>query len=228
MKHSKTLGLVGGLGVEAGIYYYERLVEAHAQAGATPRLLMVHADVRRAMGHVINGELEQLARYLGGLIRQLAAGGAEVAAIPAVTPHICIDALVEASPIPLVSILEATSDALRRRGLRRIALFGTRFVIESDLYGALPGSIAAVRPLPAEIERIDHLYRTYAVTGQGGEPERDEFTRIANELCTREHLDAVVLAGTDLSALFESHEPAFPYADTSQIHINAIMQTLLS
>lgn len=223
----KTFGLVGGLGVEAGIYYYEHLIRAHADLGVPLRLLLVHADIRKAMGHVIDGEPDRLAEYLTGLIRQLAAGGAEIAAIPAVTPHICIDAVIQASPIPLVNILEATSSELQKRGLRRIALFGTRFVIESDLYGALPDSIEAVRPRAEEIARIDHLYRAYAVSGQGGQAELAEFTQIANELCEREGLDAIVLAGTDLSALFASHEPTFPYADASQIHIDAIMKELL-
>lgn len=227
MTTSKTFGLVGGLGVEAGIYYYEHLIQAHAELGMPLRLLLVHADIRKAMGHVIDGEPELLAEYLTGLIRQLAAGGAQIAAIPAVTPHICIDAVAQASPIPLVNILQATAAELQKRGLRRIALFGTRFVIESDLYGALPDSIDVVRPRPEEIVRIDHLYRTYAVTGHGGQAERAEFTQIANTLCEREQLDAVILAGTDLSALFESNEPTFPYADASQIHINAIMQALI-
>lgn len=225
---TRTLGLVGGLGVEAGIYYYAHLVKAHADLGVPLRMVLVHADISKAMGHVIAGEREQLAEYLVRLIEQLANGGAGLAVIPAVTPHICIDAVVKASPIPLLSILDALANDLQRRGFRRIALFGTRFVIESNLYGALPPSIEVVRPAGEELARIDHLYRTYAVSGKGGEQEREEFTHIASELCARERLDAIVLAGTDLSALFESHEPAFPYVDASQAHIAAIMECLKS
>lgn len=224
--HLRTLGLIGGLGVEAGIFYYEHLVKAHAERGVPLRMLLAHADIRKAMGHVIDGERDELAAYLTSLIRQLAAGGAQVAVVPAVTPHICIDAVIAASPIPIVNILEALAAELQERNVRRVALFGTRFVIESDLYGALPASIDVVRPQPEELARIDHLYRSYAVNGEGGAAERDEFTRIANELCSRERLDTVVLAGTDLSALFESHEPAFPYVDSSQVHIGAIMRRL--
>lgn len=223
---TKTFGLIGGLGVEAGIFYYQHLVKAHERLGTPLRMVLVHADIRKAMGHVIAGEREDLAQYLTGLIRQLAAGGAEIAAIPAVTPHICIEAVAAASPVPLVNILQAVSGEIQKRGLRRIALFGTRFVIESDLYGALPSSVHVVRPRPEELARIDHLYRSYAVSGAGGADERAEFTGIANDLCRRENLDAVILAGTDLSALFESHEPQFPYLDASQIHIAAIMERI--
>lgn len=223
---TKTFGLIGGLGVEAGIFYYQHLVKAHERFGVPLRMVLVHADIRKAMNHVIAGERDELAEYLSALIRQLAAGGAEIAAVPAVTPHICIDAVEEASPVPLVNILQAVSAEIQKRGLRRIALFGTRFVIESDLYGALPSSIQVIRPRPEELARIDQVYRSYAVSGTGGDGERAEFTEIANELCEREQLDAVILAGTDLSALFESHEPEFPYLDASRVHIDAIMERL--
>jgi aspartate racemase len=226
LTQTRTLGLVGGLGVEAGIFYYEHLVKEHAKLGVPLRMLMVHADARQAVGHVSAGEIDELAQYLTAFIRQLAAGGASLAAIPAVTPHICIDAVVAASPIPMVNILDVLAEHFEARGLTRIALFGTRFVIESDLYGALPASIRVVRPNPGEIERIDHLYRSFAVGGEGGADERAEFTNIANALCRRENLDAVILAGTDLSALFADDPPDFPYVDASQVHIDAIMRRL--
>lgn len=223
---TRTFGLVGGLGYEAGIYYYKHLLEAHTRLGIPLELVLVHADIRTAMGHVIAGEREQLAQYLGGLVRRLAVAGAEIAAIPAVTPHIAIDAVTASSPIPMVNILAAIAAGLQQRSMHRVALFGTRFVIESDLYGALPDSIEVVRPAAEEIARIDQLYRAFAISAKGGDAERAEFTVIANELCARERLDAVVLAGTDLSALFEGYEPAFPYVDASQMHIDAIMQAL--
>ena len=222
----RTLGLIGGLGYEAGMYYYGQLVRACEERGQTLRMLLVHAEIRKAMGHVAAGERDELAAYLRALVAQLAAGGAEIAAIPAVTPHLVIDAVAQDSPVPLVSMLEALSTDLQQRGMRRVALFGTRFVIESDLYGALPAAIEAVRPRPEEIDRIDSLYRSYAMSGQGGAAEREAFTAIARELCARERLDAVVLAGADLSALFDGYEAPFPNVDASQVHIAAILDRL--
>ncbi len=42
-------GLIAGLGVGAGIFYYRSLVKAHLATGLSPSLLMVHADVRCAL-----------------------------------------------------------------------------------------------------------------------------------------------------------------------------------
>lgn len=224
---TRTLGLVGGLGLEAGIFYYERLAKTCENAGALLRMLLVHGDAQTSVGHMFAGEHAQLAAYLSGLIGQLAAGGADIAAIPAVTPHVCIADVVSASPIPIVNMLEVLSAELQRSKLRRIALFGTRFVIESDLYGSLPSSIEPVHPSRSEIERIDEMYRNYAVHGHGGASERAEFTAIANGLIAREGVESIVLAGTDLSSLFAAEKPAFPYVDASELHINAILERIL-
>jgi aspartate racemase len=226
MTQTRTLGLIGGLGLEAGIYYYEHLAKAHEQRGELLHLVLVHAHAPTAVGHMFAGEREQLAQYLLGFIRQLAAAGAELAAIPAVTPHACIDLVVRESPIPVVSILDALACELDARGVRRIALFGTKFVIESELYGSLPPSTQAVRPSDEETARIDHLYRSYAVQGVGGDAERAEFDELGKRIAQRERLDAIVLAGTDLSALYEGREPAFPFIDASKVHIDAIMREL--
>src|SRR5208282_543685 len=96
------VGLVGGLGVGATIYYYRELVKAHAAIGRALNLVMVHADVNRVLKYASAGEAVPMAEYLAGLVRRLAAAGAECAVLPAVTPHLCAVELAGLSPIPLV------------------------------------------------------------------------------------------------------------------------------
>jgi aspartate/glutamate racemase len=61
--------------------------------------------------------------YFERLIELLASGGAELAAISAVTPHICIPELQRISALPLVNIMEETAAEIRARGYKRVALF---------------------------------------------------------------------------------------------------------
>ena len=72
---TRTFGLVSGLGVGAGMFYYKALVDAHLALGLSPRLLTVHADVRYVMSQAAARETRQLAEYLAGLLQQLASGG---------------------------------------------------------------------------------------------------------------------------------------------------------
>jgi aspartate racemase len=106
-KESRTLGLVAGLGMGAGVFYYRSLVEAHLARGLSPLLVMIHADVRHVMGLAEGRESRKLAEYLAGLLRRLAAAGADVATIPAFSPQICAEELETLTPLPLISVLDA-------------------------------------------------------------------------------------------------------------------------
>src|ERR1700722_15936937 len=107
----RNLGLIGGLGPGATIHYYRELVKA--QAG---EMLIVHADMARVLGDVQRGDRAGLAEYFARLIDRLARGGAEFAAISAITPHFCIRELEKISPLPLVNIIQEIGTEIRARG----------------------------------------------------------------------------------------------------------------
>lgn len=141
----RCLGLIAGLGPEATVHYYRSLLRAHEARQARMRLTMIQADMPRVVDLVRQDAKQELADYFAGLISSLKAGGAEIAAIPAVTPHLCRVELEAVSPLPLVDILSAVRAELEARKLRRVAIFGTRFTIESALFGEL-GETCVVTP----------------------------------------------------------------------------------
>jgi aspartate racemase len=204
----RSFGLIGGLGPGATIHYYRELVKA--QSG---EFLIVHADMERVRGYVEHGDRAGLAGYFAPMIERLARGGAEVAAISAVTPHICIRELEKISALPLVNIIETTAAEIRSRGYKRVALFGTRFVVESRMFGMLEG-VEVVVP-----EQVETIYSAYMNIVNGGTEDR---TRIAQEL----PVDAVLLAGTDLAQVFDETNTEFSHIDCAKVHIQAILREL--
>ena len=208
----KTLGLIGGLGPLATIHYYRELVD-----GDAGEMLVIHADMKHALGYVTRGDRDGLASYFARLIERLAGGGAQVAAISAITPHICIRELEKITPLPLVNIVEEIGAEIRARGYGRVALFGTRFVVESRMYGMLEG-IEVVVP-----EQVAEIHDAYMQIVNGGiEQPRETLVRIAKDLAA----DAIVLAGTDLSMVFNETNTPFPHVDGAKVHIRAILREL--
>jgi aspartate racemase len=207
----RNFGLIGGLGPAATVHYYQELTKAKAG-----EMLIVQADMEYGLKYVQRGDRAGLAEYFARLIDRLAKGGAELAAIPAVTPHICIRELEKISPLPLVNIVEVTGEELRSRGFKRVALFGTRYVVESRMFGMLEG-VDVIVPEPDQVQAIHDAYmRTVA----GGTEGRAILSRIAHEL----PVDAVVLAGTDLAMIFDESNTDFPHVDCAKIHIAAILR----
>jgi aspartate racemase len=220
------LGLIGGLGVGATVHYYQELVKAHAARGWTPHLLIVHADVNRVLTHARDGSITQLAEYLAGLIRQLQGGGARIAAVSAITPHICIGELTRISPLPIVNLVEEVAGEIRRRGLKRVALFGTRFTMETALFGQLAGIADAIKPKPDEIDSIHETYLQLVSHGAGSRQQLETLTQIAHALRERDGVEAIVFAGTELSLVFNEGNTDFPHIDCASLHLDAIMRRL--
>ena len=61
----------------------------------------------------------------------------------------------------------------------------------------------------------------------GGTKEQyEELTRIAQTLCARDRVEAILLAGTDLALVFHEGNTPFPYLDCAAAHIRAIVERL--
>jgi aspartate racemase len=206
-----NLGLIGGLGPVATVHYYREL--AKAQAG---ELLIIQADMDRVLGDVKRGDRIGLAEYFARLIERLARGGADLAAISAVTPHLCIRELEKISALPLVNIIDEVGVKIRSLGYKRVALFGTRFVVESRMFGMLEG-VDVIVP-----DQVETIHDAYMQTVAGETEGRVILSQIAREL----PVDAIVLAGTDLSLIFDETNTDFAHVDCAKVHIEAIMRAL--
>ena len=209
----------------ATTYYYERLAKGCERHGFTLDIVITNAHTPRVFEYVEARDRVGLAEYLNGYIGRMKASGAEMAAIPAVTPHYCLKELAAASPVPIVSIFDPLSRELARRGSRRVAIFGTRFVIASKLFGALEG-IEFIQPSADEVDLIHNTYVELAATGKGSREQHEKLTAIAKTLVRRDTVDAILLAGTDLTLLFNDGNTDFPSVDCAALHVAEILWCL--
>jgi aspartate racemase len=220
-----SVGIVGGLGVGATVHYYERIAAACKARGVVPDLVIVHADVDYGQGLVRAGKLDELADYLAAFIDRMGRAGAAAAAIPAVTPHICIAEIIRRTRVPIISIVDPIARELRARKLKRVALFGTTFTMEGGLWGLLSG-VEIVKPQPDEIAFIGQAYQRILDTQKADAGDAAGLRGIANELQRRDGVEAILLAGTDLAVMFDETTAGFPAIDVARLHIDAIVERL--
>lgn len=226
MNKSRCIGLVGGLGVGATVHYYDKLAKAHEAQGRALDIVIVHADTSRVFEYVQANDRNGLAKYLEGYIRRLKAAGAEVAAIPAVTAHFCVRELIAISPLSMVNIFEPLVRELAERGAKRVAVFGTRFVMESKLFGELR-HVEIIQWRPSELECIHETYVELARSGKGSGEDHGKLTALAHTILKRDGVDAVILAGTDLALLFKENNTDFPHIDCAALHVREILKRVL-
>lgn len=226
-KKTRCIGLLGGLGVGAAIHYYKDLALGAERQNRALDLVMAHAQTSWVFEYVDVGDREGLAAYLNGFIVRLQAAGAEFAVIPAVTPHYCIRELTAISPLPVLGIFEPLVRELAARQVRRISVFGTRQVIRAALYGQV-GDVEVVNARPEEVDAIHSLYLGLLNKASGLDEQHHKLTELAHTILTRDQVDAIVLAGTDLKLVFNESNTDFPYIDCAALHLEAIGQALLS
>ena len=79
--------------------------------GSYPSLLINSIDLKKMLDLISAGRLADVTRFLLDELGKLARAGAEFGLFASNTPHIVFDDLALRSPIPLISIVEATCDA---------------------------------------------------------------------------------------------------------------------
>lgn len=225
MQKSLCLGLIGGLGVGATVHYYEQLAKGCEQLGLQLDIVITNAQTARVFEYVEAGDRDGLAEYLNGYIRRMKTAGAAIAAIPAVTPHFSVKELQAISPVPVVSIFEPLLRELSARATRRVAIFGTRYVIAGELFGALK-DVEVIRQTPDEVDIVHTTYVELAATGIASPDKHKKLTALAKTIIRRDSIDAIILAGTDLSLLFNESNTDFPHLDCAALHIAAILDRL--
>ena len=224
----RTFGLVAGLGVGAGVFYYRSLVAEHLARGLTPQSLMTHGDVRLTLRLAQERKVDELASYLAGLLRQLAAGGCTVATIPAFAPQVCAKQLAEITPLPLVGLLESIAAEVKRRGFTRLGVLGARVTMETRLFGTLSEHAEVIVPAAPDLDLVAATYSKLVQTESAPPEELESVRALAHKLIEKERLDAILLAGTDWSFVFNEKSADFPHVDGARTHIRAIMQELVA
>src|SRR5689334_22879891 len=105
-------------------------------------------------------QLGEAQEYLLAELRRLASARADIGALAANTPHIVFEGLRRESPIPLISIVEATCEAARTRGMKRLGLFGTRFTMQAKFYPEVFAAAGIALVMPGEQDQV-YIHEKY-------------------------------------------------------------------
>jgi len=229
----RRLGVIGGLGPESTIDYYKTFVEVWRRErpdGSYPPLIIDSLDVQKAIALVTAGDMHGLTEYLVESVQRLARGSAELALMSANTPHLVFDEVRAASPIPMISIIEAASRAAAARGMKRVALFGTRFTMQSSMYpdGLRRDGIEVIVPSDDEQTFIHEKYLGELIPGIFRDETREKLVAIIHAIHARSPIDAVILGGTELPLILR--EPSYggvTMLDTTRIHVEAAVREMV-
>ena len=220
---SRKIGLIGGLAYRSGLFYYDQIFQRYEQANRPLNLILRHADVKKVIALIGANDRSGLGEYLADLSNELFAAGVDVVGVAAVAPHLAFAEMSQAARGPIVNILDTVAPSLEASGTNRIAIFGLRSVMTTNLYGTVPKEEAAILPR-AVVDEVHSMYVAISLEGKvGTQPEYDRLNAIALNLMEKKGVQRVILAGADLSSFYSERKPNYPHVDMALLHVNQII-----
>ena len=227
-----VVGIVGGIGPESTIAYYRAIVakvRARNENAGYPRIIINSIDASAMLALIPQQRFDDLATMLAREVDALGRAGADFALIAAGTPHLVFDDVRARTSVPLISIVEATRDVAVGLRLRRLALLGTRFTMDATFYADALASagIEVVAPPQNDRDYVHQRYMTDLFSGDIPQSTREGITAVVARMITADHVDGVIVGGTELFPLVEDFRRlGTAVLDTADIHAEAAVDRL--
>jgi aspartate racemase len=223
----KTVGIIGGLGPETTAHFYLEIVFGCSNLSVRrPQILISNVAIPLKIEKEIITEAKNEKNILPFLIhsaKQLENGGADFIVIPCNTVHLFIKEIKKSVKIPVLSIIEETSNFLRSEKIKKIGLLGTTATINNklfDKYLKLNGIEMKTPNNSSQLklgEIIHHL-----VKGEKSRKDKKEFLKIIDKF----NVSNIIFACTDLQ-LFNMKIEGIKIFDTMEILAKATVLEIL-
>jgi len=224
---TQHIGIVACSAEGAALCYRTIAAEGDAVVGrhAHPEMTLHTFPLSRYMAGIEAGDWAAVAELMLSSAGKLAAAGADFAICPDNTIHQAFDLVAPRSPIPWLHIAEVVAAEARRRGFRRLAVTGTRYLMEGPVY---PSRLSAAGiehrlPDPEERERIHRIIFDELVYGRTTGPSCDTFVRVIERM-KGEGCDAVVLGCTEIPLLIDDSVSPLPTLDSTRLLARATLR----
>ncbi len=230
----KTVGIIGGIAPESTIQYYRLIIalyRSQKQDGTYPQIIINSIDMKWMLDLIGASDLTGLIDFMLGEVQKLAQAGADFGFLASNTPHMVFDEIQRRSPMPLVSIVEATCTAAQALGLKKVGLLGTRFTMQGQFYPKVfsKQGIALFVPDGEEQDYIHDKYMGELVNGIFLPETREGLLTIVDRLKQRAGIEGVILGGTELPLILrEITDQEISFLDTTRIHAERVVAQMLT
>lgn len=227
----KTIGLLGGMSWESSVTYYQIINEyVKRELGGlhSAKLLMYSVDFAEIEKCQAEGDWERSAELLINAAKRLERGGADFLVICTNTMHKIAPQIAGAVSLPILHIAEVTAELLLKRGVRTVALLGTKYTMTQDFYKKklIEAGIDVLIPDAAGVETVNDVIYGELCLGVISEKSKEKYLKIIDGLAAR-GAQGVILGCTEIGLLLRQEDCPLPVFDTTRIHAEAAARRAL-
>ena len=218
----KTIGLIGGMSWESTVTYYKIINETVKEKLGrlhSAKCILYSVDFQEIEECQANGNWEKSGEILGEAAYNLEKAGADFIVICTNTMHKVINQIKEKISVPILHIAEMTAEKILEKGLKNIALLGTKYTMEQDFYKSklIEKGINVIIPDKNDIEIINEVIYDELCLGTINSNSKKKFLEIVDKLRSK-GAEGIILGCTEIGLLIKNEDTDVPLFDTAIIH----------
>jgi len=227
----KRIGILGGLTPESTVPYYMHIIHRYEEMfhnHAYPEVVIFSVSFQKFDDWMEREDWESMELELAKGLRALHGAGADFAVIATNTMHNLYEKLDRWNIIPLLSLVDATAAEVKKAGIKRVGLIGTKFAMNKPYYreGLAKFGVKAVVPDEEDQAYISKVIFEELSYGILKEESRRGYLEIMERL-KEKGAQGVILGCTEIPLLIKQEHTKIPVFDTTSIHAEAALQHAL-
>ena len=225
----KTIGIIGGMSYESSIHYYERInnqVNELAGGLTCARMIIYNVNFEEIRLLMLNNEWDKIGEKLTKIAKILEKSGADYIAIATNTMHKLADIIQSKINIPLIHIADCVSDKCKKSNILNVGLIGTKYtMVEDFLKNRLKKNGLTIHTPDSEdtINEIDRIIFDELCKGKIKKKSRDYYISVIKDMIKKYDIKGVIFGCTEIEMLVKQENLDIPIFDTTQAHIDSIV-----
>lgn len=229
----KTIGLIAGVSWESSVDYYRILnEEVSRKLGGlhSAKIAMYSVDFAEVGGPFTAGQKEEAAAKIVEAGENIQRAGADFFLICSNTMGMFTPDVEKATGMKGIFIADAVGKAIKHKGMKKLALLGTRFTMEGNFYKNVLVDNYGLEPLIPDAEGrkiVDDIIWKELCLGIIKEESRKKYVRIIEALA-EQGAECVALSCTEIPLLIQQEHVSIPVFDSTRLHSLAAVETALA
>ena len=218
----KTIGLIGGMSWESTVTYYQIINETikNRLGGLhSAKCILYSVDFDEIEKYQTRGEWDKSADVLSEAAQALERAGADYIVICTNTMHKVVPEIDRRIHIPILHIADMTAVQLKKHGIRKVGLLGTKYTMQQDFYKniLIRQGIEVIVPNDDDVAVVNRIIYDELCLGKIFEKSKAAYLDIIHKLA-RNGAQGIILGCTEIGLLIQQSDTDIPLFDTTLIH----------
>ncbi len=226
--------MLGGMSWQSTLLYYELVnagIQRHLGRSCSAEILLVSVNFSEIEKLQKKSDWVSLKNIFLEKSKILMNGGAEAIVICTNTMHKLVGELEPHIEIPYLHIVDALAEELKLKKVKKVALIGTKFVMQEDFYKNRlneQGDFSIVVPEKSDQETIHDIIFSELCQGDIKKASQRKYLTIIDKMRRHDGIEGLILGCTEICLLIEPKDTPIPIFDTTKIHCEKIVNWAIS